>query len=64
MLHNHGSKISGSQLSFLIETAICVVERWKKSMDYCFVPECNHAHESHACQCLHVFCHICKTMAF
>ena len=32
-------------------------------MDYCFVPECNHAHESHTCQWLHFFCHIWKTMA-
>ena len=30
----HGSKISGSQQSFLTETAICIVERWKKSMGY------------------------------
>ena len=33
----HGSKISGSQQSFLTETAICIVERCKKNMDYCFV---------------------------
>ena len=30
----HGSKISGSQQSFLTETAICIIERWKKSMGY------------------------------
>ena len=46
----HGSKMSGSQSSFLTETAICIVERWKKSMGYCFVPKGNHAQESHACQ--------------
>ena len=38
----HGSKISGSEQSFLTETAICIVERCKISMDYCFVPDCNH----------------------
>ena len=30
----HGSKISGSQQSFLTETAICIVKQWKKSMGY------------------------------
>ena len=35
--HHHGSKISGSQQSFFAETAICVVERWKKRMGYRFV---------------------------
>ena len=34
----------------LTETAIYIVERWKKSMGYCFVPECNHAQVSHICQ--------------
>ena len=29
------------------ETAIFIFERWKKSMGYRFVPECNHAQESH-----------------
>ena len=43
----HGSKISGSQQSFLTETAICIVERWKKSMGYRPVSKCNHAEESH-----------------
>ena len=33
----HGSKISGSQQSFLTETVICIVARCKKNMDYCFV---------------------------
>ena len=45
----HGSKISRSQQFFLTETAICIVERWKKSMGYRFVSECNHAQESHTC---------------
>ena len=40
----YGSKIFGSQQSFLTETAICIVERCKKNMDYCLVPERNHAH--------------------
>ena len=39
---HHGSKISGSELSFLTETAIWIVERCKISMDYCFVFDCNH----------------------
>ena len=43
----HGSKISGSKQSFLTETAICIVERWKKSMGYRPVSKCNHAQESH-----------------
>ena len=54
----HGSKISGSQQSFLTEMAICIVERWKKSMGHRFVPECNHAQESHSCHginCHHYF---------
>ena len=41
----HCSKISGSKQSFLKETAIWIVERWKKSLGYRFVPECNHAQE-------------------
>ena len=55
----HGSKLSGSQQSFLTETAICIVEQWKKStcMSHRFVPECNRAQESHKC---HVFCHNCR----
>ena len=28
-------------------SAICIVERWKKSMGYRFVSKCNHAQESH-----------------
>ena len=49
-LRYHGSKISGSQQSFLTETAICIVERLNKSMDYRLVPECNQVRECHACQ--------------
>ena len=41
----HCSKISGSKQSFLKETAIWIVKRWKKSLGYRFVPECNHAQE-------------------
>ena len=41
----HCGKISGSKQSFLTETAIWIVERWKKSLGYRFVPECNHAQE-------------------
>ena len=36
--------------TFLTETAICSVERGKKSVGYRFVPECNHTQESPACQ--------------
>ena len=45
----HGGKISESQPSFLTETAICIVERWKKSMGYRFVLECSHTQESRTC---------------
>ena len=41
----HGSKISGSQQTFLTETVICIAERWKKSVGNRFLPECNHAEE-------------------
>ena len=41
---DHGSKISGSQQSFLTEMAIGIVERWKKSMGSRLR---NHAQESH-----------------
>ena len=51
----HGSKIAQSQQSFLTETAICTVERWKKSNGYRFVPECNHEEESRTCQFFHSF---------
>ena len=42
--------MSISQQPFFTETAIYIVEWWKKSMGYRFVPECNHAQESHTCQ--------------
>ena len=42
----------GSQQPFLTEAAICIVERWKKSIGYRFVPECNHAQESQTCHFL------------
>ena len=48
--HYHGGKITGSQQSFLTEIAICIVDRWKKSMATRFFAECNHAQESHTCQ--------------
>ena len=51
----HGSRISGSQQSFLTETTICIVERWKKSSGYRFVLECNYAQERH------FSCHTCRT---
>ena len=36
----------GSQQFFLTEAAISIFERWKKSMGYRFVSECNHAQKS------------------
>ena len=46
----HSSKILESQQSLLTDMAIClaicIVERWKKSMGYHFVPGSNHAQES------------------
>ena len=58
----HGNQISGSQQSFLTETAIDIVERWKKSLGYRFAPDYSHAKDSHACQCFRFFfCHICRT---
>ena len=39
MSRYHASKSSGSQQSFLRETATFIVERWKKRMGYRFVPE-------------------------
>ena len=32
--HYHGSKISGTQQSFLTEKAICTVEQWKKRLGH------------------------------
>ena len=48
--HYHGGKSTGSQQSFLTEMAICIVDRWKKSMATLFFPECNHAQESYTSQ--------------
>ena len=42
--------MSGSQQPLLMEKAICIFKWCKKSMGYCFVPECNHTQESHKCQ--------------
>ena len=46
----HGSIISKSQQSFLTETAICIVKRWKKRMGFRLFLECNLAQESHIWQ--------------
>ena len=44
---------------FLDRDSICFVQQWEKSMGYHFVPECNHAQESHF---FVYFCHIiCRT---
>ena len=49
--HYHSRKRSGTQQSCLTEMAICIVERWKKSVVYYFVSQCNHAQESiNTCQ--------------
>ena len=60
----HGSKICGSQQSFFTEKVVCIDERWKKNTaNYRFVPEWNHAQESHTCHFfLFYFCNIYKTM--
>ena len=55
MSRYHGSKSFGSQESFLTETAIYTVKRWKKSMGYHFVPESSEAQESHTCQFFRFF---------
>jgi len=46
----HGSKISGSQLSFLSVDGHLDCRRIEKRMVHRFVPKCNHAKESHTCQ--------------
>ena len=57
----HGSKISGSQQSFLTETAFTSsndarkVQTVSATMGYCFVSECNQAQECHTCQFFHFF---------
>ena len=55
MSRYHGSKSFGSQESFLTETAICTVKRWKKRMGYYFVAESSQALESHTCQFFRFF---------
>ena len=50
-----GCKISVSQQSILVETAICIVEWWKKSMGYPFVPECNRAVDRKSCMSIFFF---------
>ena len=59
----HGNNISGYQQSFLTETTICSVQRWGKSLDYRFVPDCNHARESIHVNLLFTFFtyHFCRT---
>ena len=51
----HGIKISGSQLSFLTERAIWIVEQWKKSIRYRFLPACYHVKESLTCKFFRFF---------
>lgn len=51
---------SGSQQTFFAKMAIWSIERWKNTMGYRFVPEWNHALESHICQYFSFFCHICR----
>ena len=46
----HGSKISKSQQSFLTETALCIVQRWKERMGFRLFLEWNHTQESHIWQ--------------
>ena len=60
----HGTKMSASQQSFLTETAICIVERWKESMGYRFFPKSNYAQESNICHFLSFLCHICSTTVY
>ena len=57
MSHYHGSKTHGSQQFFLTEMVICIAKWWRKvhCMGYHFVPEFNHAQESHTSQTLHFF---------
>ena len=54
----YSSKISGSQQSFLTETAFASSNDARKvwaTMGYCFVSECNQAQESQTCQFFHFF---------
>ena len=57
----HGSKISGSQ-HFLTGTAICVVERWKKSMGtVLFLSAIMHRKVIGVIFFFRFFCHILRT---
>ena len=49
-----GSRSYGTRQFLLIKMAIYIVKRWKKSIG-CFVPDFNHAQESHTCQCFRFF---------
>ena len=49
----HGCKISGPQQSFLTETAICIVDPWKKSNGLC--SECYHPQGRQTCQVFRFF---------
>lgn len=53
--------MSESQQPFFTKTAICSIERWKNSMGHRFVPECNHALDSHICQYFSFSGQICRT---
>ena len=57
----HCSKISGSQHSFLTETAICIVEPWKKSIGYCFLTWVQSWIENSNMSIFRFFRHICRT---
>ena len=57
----HGSKISGSQHSFLTETAICIVAPWKKSIGYCFLTWVQSWIENSNMSIFRFFRHICRT---
>ena len=60
----HGSKISGSQHSSLTETAICIVEPWKKSIGYCFLTWVQSWIENSYMSIFRFFCHICRTKVY
>ena len=42
---------------------ICILQRQKKSMSYCFISKWNHVQKNHTCQFFSYFffCHICRT---
>ena len=39
-------RLNGRMISESQHFSVCIVERWKKSMGYRFVPACNHVQES------------------